>query len=252
MDTNGAIVRVWNLANTTDNANFIFNDDITDAKNITHIETDVSAASFADKTLSTSVGKNQLKSYRVKLVASTALPIRLTEFTGVKQNGINKITWKAEEGIDFSNYSLERSEDGNTFIEITTVNGTRSTSYGYDDTNIDELKPYYYRLKLVEKDGSFFYSNIILVTVDPHVKDFLLYHNPVHSELKFQVILDKQARFDVWINDITGKTILKASPPLFEAGNNYFTINTSNLPVGTYVLIVRNPEKKFIRKFIKQ
>ncbi|MEO8765507.1 MAG: T9SS type A sorting domain-containing protein [Ginsengibacter sp.] len=252
MDTNGAIVRVWNLSNAAHGSSFVFNDDITDAKNITHIETDVSTASFADKTLSTSVGKNQMKSYRVKLVASTALPIRLTDFAGLKQNGINKITWRAEEGINFSGYTLERSEDGNNFTELTTVAGTGSGSYSYDDANIDELKPYYYRLKLGEKDGSFFYSTIILVTVDPHTKDFLLYHNPVHNELKFQLILDKQARFDVWINDITGKTLIKSAPPLFEVGNNYFTINTSNLPVGTYVLIVRNAEKKYIRKFIKQ
>jgi len=56
----------------------------------------------------------------------------------------------------------------------------------------------------------------------------------------------------VWINDISGKTIMKLPPPLFEPGNNYFTINTSNLPVGTYILIVRNSENKYIRKIIKQ
>ena len=61
MDTNGAIVRVWNLANTPANTDFIFNDDITDAKNITHIETDISDASFSNKTVSTTIGKNQIK-----------------------------------------------------------------------------------------------------------------------------------------------------------------------------------------------
>ena len=87
--------------------------------------------------------------------------------------------------------------------------------------------------------------------VDPHTKDILLYPNPVHNQLKFQLILDKKSRYDVWINDISGKTIMKLPPPLFEAGNNYFTINTSNLPMGTYTLIVRNAENKYIRKFIK-
>ena len=252
MDTNGAIVRVWNLANTPANNDFIFNDSITGAKNITHIETDVSDIPFSNKTIHTTVGKNQLKSYRVILVAGNALPVRLAEFTGTRINGINKLSWKAETGINFSHFNVERSEDGNTFTSIASINGNAGILYNYDDSNIDELKPYYYRLRLVQKDGSFFYSSVIVVTVEPHTKDFLLYHNPVHDVLKFQLILDKQARYDVWINDITGKTILKSSPPLFEQGSNYFSINTTNLPVGTYILIVRNAEKKYIRKFIKQ
>ena len=106
-------------------------------------------------------------------------------------------------------------------------------------------------MKLVEKDGSFSYSKIILITVDKNTKDILVYPNPVQNQLKFQLILEKQARYDVWINDITGKTIMKLPPPLFEVGNNYFTINTSKLPSGTYTLIVRNAENKYIRKFIK-
>jgi len=253
MDSNGAIVRVWNLANTPTSTNFIFNDDITDAKNTTHIETDVSDASFSNKTVSTTIGKNQLKTYRVKITPSGApLAINLTEFTGIKQNGINKLSWKAQEGANFSNYIIERSEGGNTFDSIGKINGNGNPLYNYDDTKIDELKPYYYRLKLVQKNGDFIYSKVILITVDPHTKDMLLHQNPVHDQLKFQLVLNKKARYNVWINDISGKTIMKLPPPLFEPGNNYFTINTSNLPVGTYILIVRNSENKYIRKIIKQ
>jgi alpha-mannosidase len=253
MDSNGAIVRVWNLANTPTNTDFILNDDITEAKNITHIETDVSEASFSNKTVHTTIGKNQLKTYRVKLTPSGGpLTINLTEFTGIKQNGINKLSWRAEEGANFSNYTIERSEGGNSFDSIGTIDGNGNLLYNYDDTNIDELKPYYYRLKLVQKNGDFIYSKVILITVDPHTKDMLLHQNPVHDQLKFQLVLAKKARYDVWINDISGKTIMKLAPPLFEPGNNYFTINTSNLPVGTYILIVRNTENKYIRKIIKQ
>ncbi|MEP6948663.1 MAG: T9SS type A sorting domain-containing protein [Ginsengibacter sp.] len=251
MDVNGAIARLWNLANTGDNTELVFNDDITDAKNITHIETDISNASFSDKTVSITMGKNQLKSYRVQLRASSALPIKLVEFSGVKQKSINELNWKAEEGINFSHYNIERSEDGNTFNPIATIKGKGSASYNYHDSSIIELKVYYYRLKLVETDGSFSYSDIILIMVDPHTKDILLYPNPVHNQLKFQLVLDKQSRYDVWIDDISGKTIMKLPAPLFEPGNNYFTINASNLPTGTYTLIVRNADTKYIRKFIK-
>ena len=209
MDVNGAIVRVWNLANTTANTDFVFNDHVTDAKNVTHIETDISGASFSNKTVSTTVGKNQLKSYRIKLTPSGALPIKLTEFTGIKQHTINKLSWKSEEGIDFSRYIIERGEDGNTFIPIATITGEGNNSYNYNDSNINGSRPYYYRLKLVDKAGSFSYSGVILIRADLHADDILLYPNPVQNQLKFQLLVDKQSRYDVWINDITGKTIMK-------------------------------------------
>jgi hypothetical protein len=166
MAVNGAIVRVWNLANTTANTNFTFYDLLTSAKNITHIETDISDASFSNKTLSTSVGKNQLKSYRIKITAVSSPP---------------------------------------------------------------PIKPAEFR----------------------QVNDILLYPNPVQNQLEFQLMLDKQSRYDVWINDITGKTVLKLPPHVFQAGNNYFTINTSKLPKQIYTLIVQNGEKKYTRKFVK-
>ena len=78
-----------------------------------------------------------------------------------------------------------------------------------------------------------------------------MYPNPVQGELQFRVMLDKQSHYDIWINDVTGKTVLKLPSHVFQAGNSYFTINTSNLPNQVYTLLVQNHEKKFIRKFIK-
>ncbi len=253
MDTRGAIIRAWNLANTSNSSNITFRDNITEAKNVTHVETDVSNATFSNGTLSTSFAKNQLKTYRVKLsVSAGPLPVKLTEFNGVKQNGINKLTWKVEAGLNFSYFSIERSEDGSTFTSIDSIPGNGNNSYNYSDTNIDELKPYYYRLKMTDNDGAYTYSSIILIKVADKTRAILVYPNPVLNELKFQLQLDKKSRYNVWISDITGKTVLKMPPPLFEAGNNYFTVNTSNLPVGTYTLMVANDENKYIRKFVKR
>jgi alpha-mannosidase len=253
MDARGVIVRLWNLANTSTNAGINFTDKIIEAKNATHIETDVSDAAFSNNTITGPINKNQLKTFRAKLlIASGSLPVVLSDFTGVKQNAINKLSWIAETDTNFSFFDIERSEDGNNYDSIGTVNRSANPSYNYDDNSIDELKPYYYRLKLVNNDGKFTYSNVILIKAGEHTKDILLYPNPVQDVLKFQLVLDKKARFDVWVTDITGKVILKMPPPLFEAGSNYFTINTTNLPKGTYTLIVRSEEVKYVRKFVKR
>ena len=252
MDTDGAILRVWNLANIATTPAITFHDDIAETKNITHIETDISDASFSANTINESVGKNQIKSYRVKLAITDALPIKLISFSGEKQGGINKLSWNAETGVNFSYFIIERGEDAGNLDSIASVNGGVGDLYNLNDSNINELKPYFYRLKLVEKDGSFTYSNVIVVMVDPQTENILVYPNPVvQNVLKFRLTLTKQSRYDIWINDISGKVIMKLPSPLFDPGNNYFTINTSNLPTGTYTLTVRNAESKYIRKFIK-
>lgn len=252
MDANGAIVRVWNLANTASAPAFSFNDNLTEAKNITHIETDISDASFSNKTLSTSLAKNQMRSYRIKLTASSgALPIGITDFTGVKQNGVNLLTWKEDTGSSILAFDVQRSEDGNTFTGIGTIKENGNPSYNYADDSINELKPYYYRLKILNKVGSFVYSNIILIKVDNSTKNILVYPNPVKNELKFNLISEKKARYSVSVSDITGKILMKLPPPLFEIGNNYFTVNTSLLPKGAYTLIVADDDTKFVRKFVK-
>ncbi len=251
METNGAVARVWNLSNSTVNTDFIFNDNITDAKNITHIETDLSEASFAGQTVSTTIGKNELKSYRIKLAAGGPLPVGLIQFTAVQQSNINKLNWEVQEAAGFSHYNIERSEDGNTFDSVAAVSATGGLTYSYDDAGIDLSKSYYYRLKLVKKDGSFFYSDTILIRAGRHEGRFVLYPNPVQNQLIFSLTLDKGSLYDIWINDITGKRIMKLPSATFEAGINNFTINTSNLPKGTYTIVVRSNDNKYIRKFIK-
>ena len=108
--------------------------------------------------------------------------------------------------------------------------------------------------------GSFVYSNVILIKVENSTKNILVYPNPVGGQLKLNpvggqlklnLVADKQSRYNILVTDITGKTVIKVSPPLFERGNNYYTINTSTLSTGTYTLIVSNDETKYVRQFVK-
>ena len=252
MDVNGAIARVWNLGNTSSTLAFNFNDDIVLAKNITHIETDVSDASFSNNVLNSTINANQMSSYRIKLTpTSGALAIDISDFSGVRQNNINLLNWKEDSGSAISYFVVERSEDGNVYTVLDTIKATGTNGYNFEDDSISEVKPYFYRLKIVSNLGSFAYSNVILIKVDNSTKNILLYPNPVQNELKFNLLSDKKARYNVWVNDIAGKVLMKLPPPLFEIGNNYFTINTANLPKGAYTLIVADDTNKYVRKFIK-
>ena len=252
MDVNGAIARVWNLGNNTSSLSMNFNDDIVLAKKITHIETDISDASFSNNVVNAIVNSNQISSYRIKLTPSAgALATSISDFSGIKQNNVNLLNWKEDSGSTISYFIVERSEDGNFYTTLDTVIATINNGYNFEDDSISELTPYYYRLRIVSSLGTFAYSNVILIKVDNSTKNILLYPNPVQNELKFNLLSDKKTRYNVWVNDISGKVLMKLPPPLFEIGNNYFTINTANLPKGVYTLVVADNTNKYVRKFIK-
>lgn len=97
----------------------------------------------------------------------TPLPIELLYFN-VEMNSCteNILTWSTATELNNKTFELERSNDGMNFHKITEINGAgNSTSvlkYKYSDMNL-ELGINYYRLKQVDYDGQFKYTNLISV-----------------------------------------------------------------------------------------
>ena len=251
MDVGGLIVRAWNLTNAATTPHIDFNDNIQVAYKSTHIETDISPATYSGTALSASFNANQLVTYRVSLTpTSGALSIGITDFTGIKQNNLNLISWKEDSGSSIAFFILQRSADGNSFGPVDTASGSSSIPYTYSDS-VDPTIPYYYRLEIVGPNGNFVFSDIILIQADASSKNILLYPNPVQDRLNFNLVSDKKERYDVWIDDMGGQVVMKLGTPLFEIGNNYYSINTSTLPVGVYAITVSGPNTKYVRKFVK-
>ncbi|MCX6295990.1 MAG: hypothetical protein NTX97_07980, partial [Bacteroidetes bacterium] len=94
------------------------------------------------------------------------LPIELLSFTGYSLANGNQLNWVTATETNNDFFDLERSSDGIEFYKIATIDGAgNSTSiknYEYYDANpLDGLN--YYRLKQVDFNGDFFYSNIISI-----------------------------------------------------------------------------------------
>lgn len=253
MNVNGAIMRVWNLSDNSVTPTISFTDDLSLVKNVTHIETDISDLSFSTNSTTVTIGNNHIQSFRIGVTpaGSGALDIAISDFSGTKQNDANALMWQVDSGNNISYFILQRSEDGNNFSSIDSVYANGNSIYNFLDSSINQLLPYYYRLEIVGISGNFNYSNVILIKANSSTTNILVYPNPVSNQLKFNLISDKQARFNVLINDVAGKLVMKLPPPLFETGNNYFTINTATLPTGMYTLTVSDGTTKYVRKFIK-
>jgi len=95
----------------------------------------------------------------------TLLPVKLINFEGHLLNNLITLDWQTGSENNSKNFIVEKSIDGKNFYSIGSINAvgniTSQKDYSLIDNKVSDIN--YYRLKIVNLDGSFVYSNIILV-----------------------------------------------------------------------------------------
>jgi len=179
----------------------------------------------------------------------TTLPLDLLSFTGHLQNDNSVLlTWKTENEINTSYFIVERSIDGSRFNSIRNVSalGGRNNqggSFNYSITDEDAVNQssskLYYRLKMVDIDGSFKYSNIVFVSIPFITNKVTISPNPVLTAVKVAITSEADGRVQWKLTDNVGRVIQKGSEYVKKGAGNNFAINMNRLPTGTYNLNVK-------------
>ena len=179
--------------------------------------------------------------------SNIALPLDLLTFSGSLQNNSTVLLkWKTENEINISHFQVERSIDGNHYNAIGTIssNGNNITGsvFNYSFTDIDAANQQslllYYRLKVVDRDGSFKYSGIITISLADITGKMTVSPNPAISEVKVNISAPAEGRILWKLIDNTGRVVLQNSENVRKGYGNNFTINISKLSRGSYYLSV--------------
>lgn len=89
------------------------------------------------------------------------LPLKLVSFDVLLQNNAVTISWETLDEVNVYHFEIERSTDGISFVKIGVQDANGSGSYHFNDKDLPPGKVYY-RLKTMDKDGQFEYSNVKL------------------------------------------------------------------------------------------
>lgn len=193
-------------------------------------------------------------------IVSTALPLRLTSFTGTGSNCAAMLEWKTEEESNTSHFEVEQSTDGIHFVKLGTVAAQgNGNGKNYNTTAAQVMATGYYRLKMADKDGKFTYSEIIAVKVNCHNNEYIrLYPNPVFrgtTETTLSFKLDGYTgRAEVVMMNAAGQQMSRQQVKVNDGVNNV-QLKTQALPAGTYYvqLLGENGERLAEgQKMIKQ
>jgi hypothetical protein len=183
------------------------------------------------------------------ITISGVVPLTLLSFDAFKNKNEVSLKWTTTNEINTSHFEIERSSNGVEFTKIGSVNSANSSGLNnYSSEDIQPLKGLnFYRLKQVDIDGSFKYSNINKVMFETFGDDLHIYPNPA----KIYIQLDyagKQKTILVNVFDVQGRliktTTLTNMLPL--------KLNVENLAKGKYIIQLSDGEIIAIGSFIKQ
>ena len=182
-----------------------------------------------------------------------ALPVELMFFNAIKQSEKVNLTWKTSSEINTSHFDIEHSSDGINFRKIDSVwsigDANRSQHYSsFDDAPVDGSN--YYRLKIIDEDGSFEYSQTVVVDFE-NAYDFILYPNPIFNVIYLKGSDDFSEEGQIEVFDINGKLIY-SDYCTFENGK--FQISAYKLnakSAGTYFMRISTASNNYILKFNK-
>jgi hypothetical protein len=112
----------------------------------------------------------------------TPLPIEMLSFTGETTAGGTLLKWVTSMEKNFDHFEIERSTDGVQYTYIDGVAGKGAVNARTDYSYMDEAAPagrVYYRLKNIDLDETFGYSDVVAVVVAGKTGGLAVYPNPV-------------------------------------------------------------------------
>ena len=181
-----------------------------------------------------------------ELIDDIPLPVELTLFK-VKENnkGIVKVKWKtaSEENNDY--FAILRSNDGFEWEEIAQIKGagnaTTENSYMYKDKE-PFLGISYYRLKQVDYDGEFNYSNIRSITITPsEIEQVKTYPNPVAKNENLHINFDYVPEHSYRVYIFNQQGVLLQQEILYNKYNDL----KHHLSPGTYFIKIEDQDQLF-------
>jgi Domain of unknown function (DUF5050)/Secretion system C-terminal sorting domain len=170
----------------------------------------------------------------------TQLPVELTSFTVLKMNDVVKLNWQT--ATEVNNYGFEIERHSVTQIASNLSNKWEKVGFieGHGNSNSPKLYSFTdiptggtnfsYRLKQIDIDGKFTYSDIVEVEVIPENYELSQnYPNPFNPSTTISYKIPEDSFVELKVYDILGKEVAALVNKREKAGNYKVTFDTQNI-----------------------
>jgi hypothetical protein len=170
------------------------------------------------------------------------VPVELLTFSGSVNNSEVRLLWSTASELNNQGFEIERSNnDADNFVTIAFVEGQGSSAeinyYSFTDRpQVSGVNQLYYRLKQVDFDGTFNYSNVVNVNYDVPA-EFVLsqnFPNPFNPSTRINYFVPKESFVSIKVYDFLGREVTTLANETKSTGSYELSFDASSLPSGTY------------------
>jgi hypothetical protein len=181
------------------------------------------------------------------------IPVKLTTFVGKANNKNADLMWQTASEKNARLFEVHASVDGKIFKQVGTVkaNGNTNVTSTYNFTDVNALannNKVYYKLKSVDVDGTFEWSNIVIVnTKDVNNANIEVYPNPFNNNVTVSLADNTPATIEVV--SLQGVSVYNATT---NSTNSFANVNLTQLTSGVYFIKVTQNGNTTVQKLVKQ
>ncbi|NCS89223.1 MAG: hypothetical protein AUK34_00350 [Ignavibacteria bacterium CG2_30_36_16] len=175
-----------------------------------------------------------------KYIDTSIVPVELISFQGMVENKKVILTWQTASELNNSGFQVEKSFDKENWFNIGFVEGSGTTTekinYIFIDNNI-VTNIQYYRLKQVDHNGQYKFSDIIKIIGNSLITTFQLYPsypNPFNSSTVISYQVPHRSFINISLYNIIGEKIIQIVNEEKSEGLHKELFQSSLLPSGVY------------------
>jgi hypothetical protein len=177
---------------------------------------------------------------------SGPLPVELLAFEARQVESDVSLRWTTVEEINSHAFEIQRSRDMEAYYTVATIPAAGNSSDIRHYTCRDEGVPggvFYYKLKMVDLDGQYEYSNVVVVEVSGTLAQLRVYPNPVTDLVRVEYTSRAGGNLAYGIYNISG-IMVKSGYWDTRRGTNSKEISFEDLEAGLYIVEIQDGNEK--------
>lgn len=190
-------------------------------------------------------------------IIDVPLPVELSSFTAkyIEQSNVD-LNWITKTEVNNYGFNVERRINESEWDSITFIEGHGNSNspkeYSYSDKDLFAGgSKFQYRLKQVDNDGSFEYSDVVEVEIVPNQHELSQnYPNPFNPSTTIRFSLPKQTQLKLNLYNMLGELVETIAEGNYKVGNYKVTFNASNLPSGVYIYRIESSDFVLTKKMM--
>jgi hypothetical protein len=169
------------------------------------------------------------------------VPVELTSFTGAFVGNDVQLKWATATELNNRGFEIQRSINGSAFATIAFVEGfgttTEQKQYTFTDRNVTADVNHAYRLKQIDFDGTFDYSDVVNVgsTIPTEFALEQNYPNPFNPSTSIAYAVPVKSNVTLEVYNLIGQKIVTLVEGQVEAGKHTAQFNASFMSSGIYL-----------------